>query len=251
MSSDLIKLGSSVSNALRRDKKLAKQFLKNGYHLDDNYKDNKGGYLFTSAWVVFQDEFVFEDFSEDLDWFGIDYACHYYNSIDISKAFMYDVSIIEPFVNIDKEGKSYTASSVLDGCLDLVDRCCPKALKNKYNWSKSLEDTGFTDIAFDFGLTFKKEGIFHIKEVNNNIVFTMYDVGRLDSNGKPEVTKFVYGDGKHKYSKLIDSLIANLLRYIDSKPFPIKEVYFVFSEDMKSQMIARINPDRELTITAY
>lgn len=249
MSSDLIKLGSSVSNALCRDKKLAKQFLKNGYHLDDNYKDNKGGYLFTSAWVVFQDEFVFEDFSEDPDWFGIDYACHYYNSIDISKAFMYDASVIEPFLGIDEDDKSYTAYSVFDGCLDLLDKCCPRVLQNRYKWSKPFEDTGFTDIAFDFGVTLEKEGIFHIKEVKNNIVFTIYDVNRLDSKGKPEVTRFVYKDGKH--SVLIDSFITNLLGYISSKPYPVKEVYFMFSEDMKSKMVARVNPDMELTITAY
>lgn len=256
--SEVIKLGKSVVKALSEDSSFAQKMLSGGYHLDDgNYivprgenesKNTPQRYLFTSAWLIFKDELVFEDFSEDPQWYGVDYTTKYYSSIDISQAFMYDVSVIEPYVYIDedlsnKKGNSYSAYSCFDSCTAFLGQFCPCLYPGRNVWSEP-----------------KKNSKLHY-QANN--LFNRFSDAKLvciaDDGGIPLMSVFSdfpssgwsplemhYGENPET-----DKLIFDIVSIVEKMKQPVKEIYFVLSDSIKGTVIARRNSDGELTLTVY
>lgn len=249
--SNAVKLGNSVVEALIKDRAFANKFESKGYHINEDYVDSSGDYLFTSAWVVYDNELVFEDFSNDPDWFGVDYAFKNYCSIDISKAFMFDVSVIEPFTHIEDEcirrGEAhYSAYSDFDSCIDLLEEFCPRKYKGKYKWSNPQKISNLSSkISFLFDAFSSCIRMVHIKDCEGNIFLSMYS-DFDDVQGSSRVTNVMYGENIE-----FDKVIVSIVTTIEKLSQPVKEVYFVVSENPRGCVIARKNPDGELTLTVY
>lgn len=256
--SKVVKLGKSVVKALSEDSSFAQKMLSGGYHLDDdNYIVPRGEnesrntpqrYLFTSAWLIFKDELVFEDFSEDPQWYGVDYTTKYYSSIDISKAFMYDVSVIEPYVYIDEDssdkwGNSYSAYSDFDSCIAFLGQFCPCLYPGRNVWSKPKQNDKLCSQASILHKRFGDAKLVCIADDGGTPLMSVFS--DFSSSGWSPL-EMHYGENSET-----DKLIFDIVSIVEKMKQPVKEVYFVLSDSIKGNVIARKNSDGELTLTVY
>lgn len=256
--SEVIKLSKSVVKAISKDNVFAQKMLGGGYHIDANYEvprgenDSKNSpqrYLFTSAWLIFDGELNFEDFSNDPQWFGVDYTTKYYTSIDISKVFMYDVSVIEPYVYIDEDSKgkwdtSYSAYSDFDSCTAFLDKFCPCLYPGRNVWSKPKKNDKLYYHASTLYKRFSDAKLVCIADDGGTPLMSVFS--DFSSNGCNPCFEVHYDE-----NVVSDNLIANIVSTVEKMKQPVKEVYFVLSDSIKGNVIARKNSDGELTLTVY
>lgn len=239
MSSDVVKLAKSIHHLLKTDDIFRKNFIKHGYCLscEDKAEDHIN---FGMAYVVIDNELVAKEYGKSFE--KADWLCKYFGksfqSIVISKYFMFDVDVIEPFLYIHNTGSRYIAGSNYM-LYPHIDRFCPN-INNSEEWV----DAPICKPLIDYAKRLYSDDIsfylYHIKDEGKDIAVTKY------STILQEGTTYHYD-----YLKYLKPDLISLLKILDKLNVSIKEVYFVLSDSIKGKIKARKNPDGELTLTIY
>lgn len=177
-----------------------------------------------------------------------------YSDVSITPVLLYDIRVLSNCFDVYNKGSKLVVSSVFDSNLPLLDRVCPR-YKGTDKWFNSEANKIIVDCGKSlYKILYKK---YRCTKMLSHIYMNELGVLCLRSyNLSKDSSCSIIDDIPYDKDSKIAGQIKVLLGHLDSYKESVKEIYFIFDDPDEGgiadgRLVAKPNPDGELTISIY